>query len=71
MRASLEELKLTEQLLLVKWEKDEAPQLYNGEVFGNKDASDQNDIAVDSLNRGYSEEQVLASMEKRKDGSPA
>ena len=55
----------------MKGEKDEAPQLYNGEVFGNKDASDQLDIAVDPLNRVYSEEQVLASLEKRKDDSPA
>ena len=56
---------------MVKGQKDEAPHLYNGEVFGNKDASDQLDIAVDPLNRGYSEEQFLASMEKRKDDSPA
>lgn len=49
MRASLEELKINGTIVIGEGEKDEAPQLYNGEVFGNKDASDQLDIAVDPL----------------------
>jgi fructose-1,6-bisphosphatase II len=49
MRASLEELKINGTIVIGEGEKDEAPQLYNGEVFGNKDASDQLDIAVDPV----------------------
>jgi len=49
MRASLEELKINGTIVIGEGTKDEAPQLYNGEVFGNKDASDQLDIAVDPL----------------------
>ena len=49
MRVSLEELKINGTIVIGEGEKDKAPQLYNGEVFGNKDASDQLDIAVDPL----------------------
>ena len=49
MRASLEELKINGTIVIGEGAKDESPQLYNGEVFGNKDASDQLDIAVDPL----------------------
>jgi len=49
MRASLEELKINGTIVIGEGEKDKAPQLYNGEIFGNKDASDQLDIAVDPL----------------------
>ena len=49
MRVSLEELKINGTIVIGEGEKDEAPQLYNGEVFGKKDASDQLDIAVDPL----------------------
>ena len=49
MRASLEELKINGTIVIGEGEKDKVPQLYNGEVFGNKDASDQLDIAVDPL----------------------
>jgi len=49
MRASLEELKINGTIVIGEGEKDEAPQLYNGEVFGNKDVSDQLDIAVDPI----------------------
>ena len=37
MRSSLEELKIKGTIVIGEEEKDEAPQLYNGEVFGNKD----------------------------------
>ena len=49
MQTSLEELKINGTIVIGEGEKDEAPHLYNGEVCGKKHASDQLDIAVDSL----------------------
>ena len=49
MRMSLTELKLNGTVIIGEGEKDEAPGLYNGQVFWNKSASDQLDIAVDPV----------------------
>jgi len=49
MRVSLNELKLNGTVVIGEGEKDEAPQLYNGEVFGDKNAADHLDIAVDPV----------------------
>tara|TARA_B100000949_G_scaffold234492_1_gene253732 strand:+ start:302 stop:1261 length:960 start_codon:yes stop_codon:yes gene_type:complete len=49
MRMSLTELKLNGTVIIGEGEKDEVPGLYNGQVFGNKNASDQLDIAVDPV----------------------
>ena len=49
MRVSLDELKLNGTIVIGEGEKGDAPQLYNGEVFGNKNASDELDIAVDPV----------------------
>ena len=49
MRESLTELNLNGRVIIGEGEKDEVPGLYNGQVFGNKNASDQLDIAVDPV----------------------
>ena len=49
MRMSLTELKLNGTVIIGEGEKDEVPGLYNGQVFGNKNVSDQLDIAVDPV----------------------
>ena len=49
MRMSLTELKLNGTVIIGEGEKDEVPGLYNGQVFGNKNAPDQLDIAVDPV----------------------
>ena len=49
MRMSLTELKLNGTVIIGEGEKDEAPGLYNGQVFGSKNASNQLDIAVDPV----------------------
>ena len=49
MRMSLTELKLNGTVIIGEGEKDEVPALYNGQVFGNKNSSDQLDIAVDPV----------------------
>ena len=49
MRMSLTELKLNGTVIIGEGEKDEVPALYNGQVFGNKNASDRLDIAVDPV----------------------
>jgi len=49
MRVSLNKLKLNGTVVIGEGEKDEAPQLYNGEVFGDKNAEDHLDIAVDPV----------------------
>ncbi len=49
MRMSLTELKLNGTVIIGEGEKDEVSGLYNGQVFGNKNASDQLDIAVDPV----------------------
>ena len=49
MRMSLTELKLNGTVIIGEGEKDEVPGLYNGQVFGNKNESDQLDIAVDPV----------------------
>ena len=49
MRVSLKELKLNGTVFIGEGGKDEAPQLYNGEVFGGKNAVDYVDIADDTL----------------------
>ena len=49
MRMSLTELKLNGTVIIGEGEKDEVPGLYHGQVFGNKNASDQLDIAVDPV----------------------
>ena len=49
MRMSLTELKLNGTVIIGEGEKDEVHGLYNGQVFGNKNAPDQLDIAVDPV----------------------
>ncbi|MBC8258670.1 MAG: class II fructose-bisphosphatase [SAR324 cluster bacterium] len=49
MRESLLELKLNGKVVIGEGEKDDAPQLFNGETFGNRNASAQLDIAVDPV----------------------
>ena len=49
MRMSLTELKLNGTVIIGEGEKDEVLGLYNGQVFGNKNESDQLDIAVDPV----------------------
>lgn len=49
MRISLLELNLNGTVVIGEGEKDDAPQLYNGEVFGDKNSSEHLDIAVDPV----------------------
>jgi len=49
MRKSLTEIKLNGTVVIGEGEKDQAPQLYNGEVFGDENAEDHLDIAVDPV----------------------
>ena len=49
MRAALEEIDLDGTVVIGEGEKDEAPQLYNGERVGRPDAAFKADIAVDPV----------------------
>lgn len=49
IRVSLTELKLSGTIVIGEGEKDDAPQLYNGEVFGDRNAAGHLDIAVDPV----------------------
>jgi len=49
MRAALEDVDLDGIVVIGEGEKDEAPQLYNGERVGNPDAAYKADIAVDPV----------------------
>ena len=49
MRMSLSELKLNGTVIIGEGEKGEVPELYNGQILGEKNASDQLDIALDPL----------------------
>lgn len=49
MREKLAALNLNGLVTIGEGEKDEAPALYNGEVFGDPDAADAFDIAVDPV----------------------
>lgn len=49
MRGALEHVELDGTVIIGEGEKDEAPQLYNGERVGNPDAAYKADIAVDPV----------------------
>ena len=49
MRLALTDLKLNGTVVIGEGEKDDTTQLYNGELFGDENASDKLDIAVDPL----------------------
>ncbi len=49
MRSSLKELKLNGTVVIGEGEKDDAPKMYNGEVFGDATTSNHLDIAVDPV----------------------
>src|SRR5680860_1663186 len=49
MRAALEQVDLDGTVIIGEGEKDEAPQLYNGERVGRPDARFKADIAVDPV----------------------
>ena len=49
MRQALKDLNLNGMVVIGEGEKDQAPQLYNGEVFGDKEGVNQVDIAVDPV----------------------
>jgi len=49
MRAVIQDLGINGTVVIGEGEKDEAPQLYNGEKFGDPDGEHQLDIAVDPV----------------------